>query len=668
MKIFSLLLFFIGIAFSNCYSLEWIKGEPFTYITPPITKTTSEIMDISTPSENNSSDLPKYVHKREVKQSSNILANPMPSGSLEGNVTAPKAKKIGLIGAFSNGDHQTEVKLGPNFLATDNTGDIANLPDPSGSAGPTQYIVFCNSRVIMFKKESGDQDPILNINADFFFRFLLEQNEQVNFPKIEYDHDSNRWYLLAVSDSAAESNRFLLAVSREGIITDQTKWDFYDFAPGDMPPLWQVPTLGISKKALFIGASAVTFDAEGNPIIDSDAFVINKKKLEKKELDGTAFLNLISTDTDQRGPVFPTAADNFDENSKFGFFIGQAVQMVNQRDFYIPDFLDVRVVRNVETNPEISNFNPVTGTGFIFPIDVPQKDSDISLSNRAFLPSGANVRNHFLYYAQTTLLNNQGIADNLFPPLDRDGVRWFKISVKDPDNIPIPEMGTLYSRNPDINFAPFFWIPSIMTNGLNTMILGANSSGFNQFVNASFAMRFFTDTPGTIRDPISFKDSETPFTQTDGSWGEYTNMSLDPSDNMSFWSIQTIPVPIAPDFNWGLQVCRIKGPPPPDDLTFDICDTCICDEFKIAIHSHNDDEGRFFYDPGKGFEKHLRVKFSGGIKVKEVIYIDPSNIEVTISTRCAKPSWHSITIINPDDQEVTIEKAIKVCDSRVVAR
>ena len=99
------------------------------------------------------------------------------------------------------------------------------------------------------------------------------------------------------------------------------------------------------------------------------------------------------------------------------------------------------------------------------------------------------------------------------------------------------------------------------------MLLGGSAAGTNEYINAAVAGRLATDPPGTLRPPILYTSATTAFNADPEAakfntrrWGDYSNISLDPCDDMTMWAIQQFTVTTNV---WGVAVARVKAPPPP---------------------------------------------------------------------------------------------------------
>jgi hypothetical protein len=86
------------------------------------------------------------------------------------------------------------------------------------------------------------------------------------------------------------------------------------------------------------------------------------------------------------------------------------------------------------------------------------------------------------------------------------------------------------------------YFPSIAVNSANDALVGFSRSNTSRFVEGVYTGRLGTDPPGTMRPIAVLKgglDSyEKRFTGTRIRWGDYSASVVDPSDDVSFWTIQ----------------------------------------------------------------------------------------------------------------------------------
>jgi len=140
---------------------------------------------------------------------------------------------------------------------------------------------------------------------------------------------------------------------------------------------------------------------------------------------------------------------------------------------------------------------------------------------------------------------------------DRTIVAWYEINPGAmPD--PIVQSGTI-----DGGAGVHHFFPSIAVNSSNDMVVGFSRSDSTRYVEAVFTGRESTDAPGTVGTIQMCKVGEDSYVKDFGSgrvrWGDYSATVVDPSDDLSFWTLQeyaeTGVGPNASDDRWGTWWC-----------------------------------------------------------------------------------------------------------------
>lgn len=537
----------------------------------------------------------------------------------------------------------------PNFTAARYEDSGVIPPDAMGVVGPAQFILAANGRIRSFDKKTGLADGVLDISTTNFFKDF-SNGSFTSDPRIRYDRFSDRWVILILAVST-NPVQIMMAISSAGVITNETKWNFFSIAPRKNAAA-DYPTLGIDKHALYLGMNIMQ---DRNHYITSDAFVINKKALLEGKLRAFVFPDLV-TPVKIQGPTTPQGVDNFDADAVEGYFIG----LDGMGDAFI-----LKRIKDPGGKPSISEDIRIAIGNLAPPLMVPQKGS---IDSKKFFLQGfdkrlcsPHIRDKQLYVAHNIGVDNKGKAENTTPT--RDGCKWYQINLKDAEKVSIEQTGVLYqpSRFNDKE-ERFFWMPGIMTNGLNTMMICCSASGDNEFANAAYALRFSNDPPGVMREPRLFTDSHVVYTLgfppfDNLRWGEYSHASVDPLDNMTFWDIAEFSLSAT---SWGLQVIRVLAPPPakvtkviPEILEENQ------ENIRLKIHGKRVD-GSAFYDPGEGFPKRLKVEIED-VQVIAIHAVSATEIDLTVSTaKASENPFKEIKITNPDGHTQKVKNMLQV--------
>jgi hypothetical protein len=109
------------------------------------------------------------------------------------------------------------------------------------------------------------------------------------------------------------------------------------------------------------------------------------------------------------------------------------------------------------------------------------------------------------------------------------GVRWYELRASDGGNPFIHQQGT-YAPDGDSR-----WMGSIAQDRSGNIALGYSVSGASTFPSIRYAGRLADDPPGILQAETTLTAGSGSKTDPGGRWGDYTSMSVDPSDNCTFW-------------------------------------------------------------------------------------------------------------------------------------
>ncbi len=125
----------------------------------------------------------------------------------------------------------------------------------------------------------------------------------------------------------------------------------------------------------------------------------------------------------------------------------------------------------------------------------------------------------------TTLLVSHSIVAG-----SSGGVRWYEIH--NPETTPtVFQSGT---------FAPdsqYRWMPAIAMDSNQDIAVGFSRSGSasGQYPSLVYAGRVPSDTPGTLETEVVLKAGAGSQTGGGDRWGDYSSMTIDPTDDCTFW-------------------------------------------------------------------------------------------------------------------------------------
>jgi hypothetical protein len=666
-KVSKRLLLFIAILTSS-----FARGQSgYTSVAPwtgpmGVTQRTDQIMEREKQErEKQASPHTAKIHPRPRPDFQNLPANP----------NSPAVTRwpppTNSPGATPQSPQTTSV----NFLAaTLPETEFSFPPDTMGAAGPSQFIIALNGRFRSFNKATGSADGALDANSDIFFQPVLNPGLTNNFtsdPRIRFDRLSGRWFIsmIDVPGGGSLPNHILLAVSDGSIVTSGSSWTLFAFEQdlasptGDSGKFADYPTLGIDANALYIGVNIFGTRGLGS-FSDTTVFVVRKSSmLSGGPIVVTAFRNLVGkVQGHPNGPYTPQGVDNYDPAATEGYVIAV------DAGFY--GMLQLRRISNPAGTPSISGnitINiPLNGSTITVPHLGNTGGTSGNLDSLDYRLMGAHFRNGRLWAAENIAVDNTGAASTVNPSVTRMGVRWYELNGIPTGQTPaVVQSGTVYQPSAsNTTDQRSYWMGSIMVSGQGHAALGFSVAGANELINAGTVGRLANDPPGTMRSPLLYTasfSSYNPPGDLGGSggrrWGDYSYTCLDPSDDMTMWTIQQFCNSLN---SYGVQVVRLLAPGPavPSSCSPASVATGAANVNVVVTGTTNGDTG--FFDPGPGFSNRISASVSGaGVTVNSVTYTDPTHITMNVSVSGgATGGARNVTVTNPDGQSAVSSTGI----------
>jgi hypothetical protein len=518
-------------------------------------------------------------------------------------------------------------------------------PDVMGDVGSENILSLTNERIRIINKKNIQQ--VISIGIDNFFTLGLGKPTIVSDPHVRYDRLTGRWFICAISVNENFSNRLLLAVSQSAVVNDSSFFTFFDFTYDAIPGLpaelvagfFDYPTLGVDARALLIGGNV--FNTQGTILLNSISYVIDKKELLNGVLKITAFAGGIFGVL-----VTPQGVQNDTPEEPYSYFA------TTDKDFFSVLHV-VRVEYGGDGNAKDATvFDIESPTGNIYPVVT--KDAPIVLDGLDDRFLAAMIMKNKITKQSTLVTAHQFHMDGNGMPSTtggRLGVRWYEF-----DNLAqtpsIKQKGTLVDAKCEQPFT--YWNGSLAVNGQGHMLLSASRSSQFTFPEVVISGRLACDPTNYTQPPLQVSTAKGPYDLDRSNiifrggerWGDYSQVVVDPTDNMTMWAFGDFGSNSAPDttFNWAMQVTSIKAPAPPRFRVRREAD-------KIFITS-TENSCKGFFDPGSGYDKRLKAQILGpnNVAVKNIMFTDPNNLVLTVNATQLVPGNYIVVVTNPDEQ------------------
>jgi PKD repeat protein len=410
----------------------------------------------------------------------------------------------------------------------------------------------------------------------------------------------------------------------------------------------------VDANAVYIGVNV--FNSAGTALLGTTGFVLRKSALLAGTLTVTAFRQL--ADATGAGMYTPQGVNNDDPNATEGYFIGVDLTSTNT--------LGIRRISNPGGAPSVSaTLNVTVPSGITSPIAQPHKGDILNkkldaLDVRLF---GAQInKNQLTGVSSLWTAHNVAVTSSGDPWTQgsgaRNGSRWYEIRnlTSSPS---VFQSGLLFdsaSTNPR-----GFWIPSVAMNGQGHMALGCSYAGVNDFAGVAVAGRLASDPLNTIQTPTLAVISSTAYNIGESGsphrWGDFSQVSVDPNDDMTMWTFQEY---CNANNSWGVQAIQLSAPPPVTPSTATPASLNTGQTSVNVIITGTNNSGSGFFDPGPdtggpGFSNHISATVNGGgVTVNSVTFSNATNITLNVTVAAnATVGARTVTVTNPDGQAQT---------------
>ncbi len=430
-------------------------------------------------------------------------------------------------------------------------------PDTHGSVGPSHVMTTLNTEVRIQDKTGG---VISTVALKAFWGSL---GGSCYDPRVHYDAYHGRWITTCAVNADSMNAKVYIAISSTSDLTGT--WTFYSFnanTGGTDSTFADYPAFGFNKK--WIAITANMFKIKADTFSGVKMWVIDKASaLAGGSLTVTTFATGFDLAGGVRGfTVFPCVtygnADTLHlvDNSTY-FDSGDTTFLVRlsritgtgTSPVWTAALGSLYVGGGVSTGlfRVINNFN------YNVP-DAAQKGSPILID-----AGETGIMNAIFRNGKIWCVHGGSLPGKIAPTPTRVAAFWYQI---DPAAMPFPIVQTGVI---DGGAGTFVIFPSIAANSSNDACIGFTRSDASRYPEAAYTGRRSSDPIGTMKPVQVIKAGESSyskfFTGKRNRWGDYSNTSVDPTDDRTFWTIQEYAgTSVGSDSNsgrWGTRWAKI---------------------------------------------------------------------------------------------------------------
>jgi uncharacterized repeat protein (TIGR01451 family) len=428
--------------------------------------------------------------------------------------------------------------LADNFAALgDNNASIP--PDTMGAAGPNHLVTMLNTQVRIQDKTGTN---LSTVSLSTFWTNGTGLSGSPFDPRVIYDPLSGRW--LATIDFNAQSTTSSIGFAISQSSDPTGIWTFYQFDSDGSNATWaDFPEIGVNSK--WIAITNNMFTVSGNAFQGVKLWVIDKSTA----LAGGALTTYIYN------PGFDSAggASGFTIRPALTFDATEpALYMVD--NFYAVGGIGAPLMRLsrltgtlglTPTWQVVSGSTVSAGSGLFAlanPFEFGQIDAAQSGTATTVETNDPRIQNAVFRQGRLWATHSGGLpfdGNQGTVNANRTAVFWYELN---PAAMPASGDPLVQSGVIDGGSGVHHFFPSLAVNANNEMAIGFSRSDSSKFVEAVMTGRQANDPAGTV-DPITvIKLGKDSYVKDFGfgrvRWGDYSATAVDPSDDLTFWSLQ----------------------------------------------------------------------------------------------------------------------------------
>ena len=462
-----------------------------------------------------------------------------------------------------------------SFNGQSNTSAVVP-PDPNGAVGPNHIVTMCNLSFQIFNKTGTSLfGPAANNTLWAGFGGSCQTSNSGD-PVVLYDRAADRWLL---SQFTATSAPFLNCVAisttndptgsyfRYAFKTGTTGANFPDYPKyGVWPDAYYISTrefLGTSGP--FQGAGAYALNRAqmlvGNPAPQVVSFLVPPAGLGANVGDG-----LLPSDMDGPTPPPPGSPNYYlgsqDNNGPYG----APSDALNLYKFHVDFVTPTNSTFTLTNTIPVASFNSILGLCGGSRACIPQPGTSTKIDHLGYRQRPLFRLAYRNFGDHESLVTNQSVSAGAGPNGEVSGIRWWEI--RNPNSGPVIFQQGTYA--PGITDGIHRWMGSIAMDGKGNMALGYSASnGVNPavFPRVSYTGRLAGDPLGTMplgeANIVAGTGSQTT---TLSRWGDYTSLTVDPTDDLTFWYVNEW-VPATSSVGWVLRIGSFKIASAADTVT-----------------------------------------------------------------------------------------------------
>ncbi|HEY3001793.1 MAG TPA: hypothetical protein VGJ44_05540, partial [Kribbellaceae bacterium] len=414
--------------------------------------------------------------------------------------------------------------LGQGFSGPGGTFSVEGVPpDPNSAVGSTQLVEIVNSGFAVFSKTGTVQYGPANTNTLFSgFGGPCETTNDGD-GVVRYDSLANRWVITQFANVRTTGPFYeCTAVSTSADATGS--YNRYSFQYSNFP---DYPKLSVWPDAYYITYNL--FNSSGTSFLGAESCAMNRSAM----LAGTTATQQCFTTSNSYGGILPADVDGTTAPPSGAPNVQMALGTTSTQLVYWKFHVDWANTANTTFT------GPTTLTVASY---TPACDSCIPASGGHTLDSLSDRLMFRLAYRN--LGDHQSLVTSHSVSAGGSvGERWYEFRLDGSGN-PVVQQQSTYA--PDSTYR---WMGSVAMDKVGNMALGYSQSSSSVHPSIRITGRLAADPAGSMTQGESTLVTGSGSQTTYSRWGDYTSMSVDPSDGCTFWYTNEY-IPSNGSFNW----------------------------------------------------------------------------------------------------------------------
>jgi hypothetical protein len=432
-------------------------------------------------------------------------------------------------------------------------------PDTNGDVGLNHYVQAVNSLVRVFDKQGSALTPPFKLSSVFAPLGTPCSTRNDGDPIVLYDALADRWILSQYCNNFPPF-RQLIAVSKTGDPTGA--YYIYEFVMPNVK-LNDYPKFGVWTDAYYMS----TDEFLGSDYAGSGAFAFDKKKLLAGDASASyIYFNLGSPTTIRIGGLLPTDFDglNAPPLSAPNVFVGYKAteygdtqDAVRLFDFHA-DFANPAsstFTERAESPIAVAAFDPTSTDGRADVLEPAPGEALDSQSDR--LMYRVAYRN---FGTHESLVFNQTVRTSPAAQTYRGGVRLYELR-RNALSVPPFAPFTVHESATVGDNESSRWMGSAAQDYQGNLAVGYSLGSETKKPSVFYTGKLASEPAGTFRNEENFVLGTGVQKAFGFRWGDYSAMSVDPSDDCTFWYTNeyfTQASEDESDFGWLTRIGKFK--------------------------------------------------------------------------------------------------------------